>query len=200
MALAPGADTRRVEGTVRVAGSQFDPQPGNNVLVTAVDLDGTVTVLRQGYAGPPVLLPIGDQQAVEGQPLTLSARAIDPDPTRTLTYILVAGNPPVSSIGQDTGLFRYTPTSALPRAGFTINVTDTSPWRLIDFRAFSVAVANGPPVVMAGGDAAVAPGRTLSRTGSFTDGGAGPWTATVDYGDGGGPEPLDLNADKTFAL
>jgi uncharacterized delta-60 repeat protein len=36
--------------------------------------------------------------------------------------------------------------------------------------------------------------------GAFNDPGANVWTATVDYGDGSGIQPLALNADKTFAL
>ncbi|MFC1925721.1 choice-of-anchor C family protein, partial [Chloroflexota bacterium] len=36
--------------------------------------------------------------------------------------------------------------------------------------------------------------------GSFTDPGADTWTATVNYGDGTGEQPLSLNADKTFSL
>src|SRR5258708_22560416 len=41
----------------------------------------------------------------------------------------------------------------------------------------------------------------LISSGSFVDVGANKtWTATVDYGDGGGSVPLTLNADKSFAL
>ncbi|MBC8108050.1 MAG: NPCBM/NEW2 domain-containing protein [Anaerolineae bacterium] len=43
-------------------------------------------------------------------------------------------------------------------------------------------------------------GSAYSATGSFTDPGAGPWTATVNYGDGSGTQALTVNADKTFAL
>jgi peptidoglycan/xylan/chitin deacetylase (PgdA/CDA1 family) len=40
----------------------------------------------------------------------------------------------------------------------------------------------------------------LSDTGSFADPGAETWTATVNYDDGSGTQPLTLNPDKTFAL
>jgi lysophospholipase L1-like esterase len=43
-------------------------------------------------------------------------------------------------------------------------------------------------------------GSAYSATGSFFDPGAGPWTATVNYGDGSGVQALALNADKTFSL
>ena len=44
------------------------------------------------------------------------------------------------------------------------------------------------------------PGLVLSRVGTFTDPGADVWAATVDYGDGAGTQPLDLNPDKSFSL
>ena len=40
----------------------------------------------------------------------------------------------------------------------------------------------------------------IEVTGSFADPGADTWTGTIDFGDGGGPQPLSLNADKTFRL
>lgn len=39
-----------------------------------------------------------------------------------------------------------------------------------------------------------------SLPGSFVHNGTGPWTATVDYGDGSGTHPLTLGPDKTFQL
>ena len=47
----------------------------------------------------------------------------------------------------------------------------------------------------------VSEGSVFTGIGSFTDSDAdGPWTATVNYGDGSGDQPLVLNPDKTFAL
>ena len=43
-------------------------------------------------------------------------------------------------------------------------------------------------------------GQTLVFAGSFTDADENSWTATVDYGDGTGPQSLSLNADKSFEL
>ncbi len=60
-------------------------------------------------------------------------------------------------------------------------------------------VLNVPPTVNAGPDATVDEGSTFISSGSFTDPGPDIWTATVDYGDGSGVEPLDL-PDKTFDL
>jgi hypothetical protein len=40
----------------------------------------------------------------------------------------------------------------------------------------------------------------FSHTGSFTDAAGYSWTATVDYGDGAGPQPLPLAPDHSFVL
>jgi len=55
-------------------------------------------------------------------------------------------------------------------------------------------------VVNAGSGATLDAGQTFVRSGSFSDPSADTWTATVNYGDGSGDQPLALNADKTFAL
>ena len=58
-----------------------------------------------------------------------------------------------------------------------------------------------PITVSVGSNVVIAQGSVLSRTGSFTDPpGDGPWTATVNYGDGSGVQPLSLNKDNTFSL
>lgn len=62
----------------------------------------------------------------------------------------------------------------------------------------TVTVSNVAPVVDAGADVALPTG-VLSRAGSFTDPGTDTWTATVNYGDGGGAVDLTL-VGKTFAL
>ena len=43
-------------------------------------------------------------------------------------------------------------------------------------------------------------GATFAGDGSFTDPGSDAWDATVDYGDGAGPEPLALDSGQTFTL
>ena len=65
----------------------------------------------------------------------------------------------------------------------------------------TMVMANQPPVVGAGDDATVYEGTAVLRSGTFTDPDAGDaWTATVNYGDGAGVQPLTLNPDKTFDL
>lgn len=64
----------------------------------------------------------------------------------------------------------------------------------------TILINGVPPTVNVGTDATITQGDSLSRIGSFSDPGADTWTATVDYGDGSGSQPLALNADKTFRL
>ncbi|MDQ4077947.1 MAG: PKD domain-containing protein, partial [Chloroflexota bacterium] len=61
-------------------------------------------------------------------------------------------------------------------------------------------IITGAPEVDAGADATVDEGSPFTGSGSFTDSTGTSWSATVDYGDGSGVQPLSLANDKTFAL
>jgi|GEM_PF-234217 len=56
------------------------------------------------------------------------------------------------------------------------------------------------PTVAAGPNATINTGATFTQSGSFSAPGLGPWTATVNYGDGTGVQPLTLNPNMAFAL
>jgi N-acetylneuraminic acid mutarotase len=58
---------------------------------------------------------------------------------------------------------------------------------------------NAPPTVAAGPDVTANEGSAFRATGGFTDGDSPSWTATVDYGDGSGIQPLSLTA-QAFGL
>src|SRR5262249_29994358 len=64
----------------------------------------------------------------------------------------------------------------------------------------TVMVFDVPPTVDAGVNTAFDQGTEFVRSGDFTDSNPDSWTATVDYGDGSGTQPLALNSDKTFRL
>ncbi len=64
---------------------------------------------------------------------------------------------------------------------------------------FNWSAANVAPSVNAGADDTINEGDTFSGGGSFIDPGADTWSATVDYGEGAGSQPLVL-VDKTFSL
>ena len=69
--------------------------------------------------------------------------------------------------------------------------------------AYTVAllVLNAPPTVVAGPNTTAGAGQPFAATGYFTDPGVNDThTATVDYGDGNGPQLLALTANRTFTL
>jgi PKD repeat protein len=70
---------------------------------------------------------------------------------------------------------------------------------LADTTTTMVTIANVSPALGALAAATVNEGGRYTATGSFTDPGADQWTATVNYGDGSGVQPLTLTG-KTFAL
>jgi large repetitive protein len=139
----------------------------------------------------------------EGSLLTFDATATDSDiPANTLTYSLDAGAPAGATINSSTGVFTWTPTNGPSQsASITVRVTDNGTSALSDFKTINVTVNNVAPELNVGAaTATLNEGGTFSRSGSFSDPGADTWTATVNYGDGGGVQALALNADKTFSL
>lgn len=64
----------------------------------------------------------------------------------------------------------------------------------------SAETVNTAPKLAAIADTTANEGAPFSATGSFADPDPQTWTATVQYGDGGSPELLQLTAAKTFAL
>ena len=79
----------------------------------------------------------------------------------------------------------------------TVTVTDDDSG--VGSDTAGVTVNNVAPTVDAGSDATINEGSAFVSSGSFTDPGADTWTATVDYGDGTGTQPLVLTG-KTFSL
>jgi PKD repeat protein len=68
-------------------------------------------------------------------------------------------------------------------------------------RTFLVRLPNTAPVLAQLADGSATVGSAFAAGGSFIDpDDFDAWTATVDYGDGAGPQPLSLNADHTFNL
>jgi autotransporter-associated beta strand protein len=63
----------------------------------------------------------------------------------------------------------------------------------------TVRVNNVAPVVDAGGDEFFQGGK-LTRLVTFADPGQDHWTVTVDFGDGSGPEVIDLHGNRRFLL
>ncbi|HEX5726404.1 MAG TPA: DNA/RNA non-specific endonuclease [Longimicrobiaceae bacterium] len=141
---------------------------------------------------PPVAATDGPYVAAEGATVHLSAAAsTDPDGD-VLEYAWDFGD---GSTG--TGV---SPTHAYADNGnYQVSVTVTDPYGASSTATTTVTVMNVAPAVAAFGGATLLPHETYTAGGSFTDPGADSWTATVDYGDGSGAQPLALSG-KTFSL
>ncbi|OFW59850.1 MAG: hypothetical protein A2133_07355 [Actinobacteria bacterium RBG_16_64_13] len=94
----------------------------------------------------------------------------------------------------------FTLTHTYRKAGtylVTVRVTDDD--QGVGTDTVTVRTAH-PPTVSLLGSMSLSEGSALSLSGRFTDSSSVSWTATVDYGDGSGVQPLVLTANKTFAL
>ncbi|MEK6801410.1 MAG: putative Ig domain-containing protein [Nitrospirota bacterium] len=116
----------------------------DGVVTTSELITITVTEVNQA----PVLNPIGNQNANEGQPLTFTAIATDADvPTQPLTFSLengVGGAVPVgATINPTTGAFSWTPTEAQGPGSYTFDVVvmDNGTPNLSDRETITVTVA-----------------------------------------------------------
>ena len=140
----------------------------------------------------PVAATDGPYVGIEGSPVTLSAAgSTDPDGD-ALTYAWSFGDG-----GTGTGA---TPSHVYADNGnYQVTVIATDPYGAADTATTTVTVMNAAPTVAAFGGAALLQGETYAAAGSFADPGADSWTATVDYGDGGGAQPLALSGNG-FAL
>lgn len=158
----------------------------------------TATVTVSNVA--PTATLANDGPVDEGSPVTVSfSDAVDPSSVDTAAGFHYA-------FACDNGdLSESTYANSGAASSQVCNVTDDGNFsvraRIIDkdggFNEYTTTVeaVNVDPLVDAGDDVTIDEGALLSRSGSFTDPGADTWTATVDYGDGGGVEVLVLDGN-----
>ena len=145
---------------------------------------------------PPMVTPPADQTGDEGVSKSFSLGSFA-DPVANGPWIVRVnwGDGPGDSVTSVTQVGNLPDLNHLFRddGDYQVTVTVTDAARAVGTGTFAVKVANGLPVVNAGEDATINEADVLARDGFFTDlGTLDTWTATVDWGDGGDPEPLDL--------
>lgn len=100
-----------------------------------------ITVLEKNEA--PVLAAIPDQKALEGDLVSVSMTATDPDlPKQTLIYTLALGAPEGAEIDPVLGVFRWRVPGdfGAGRVKVTVSVADNGPGTLSDSRSFEIVV------------------------------------------------------------
>jgi uncharacterized delta-60 repeat protein/RHS repeat-associated protein len=152
----------------------------------------------------------GPYSVSEGGTVTLSAAgSSDPDQSAsTLVYDWdLDGDGIFGETGTTAG--RGTETGASPLfsaagldgpSSFTVSLRVTDNTSRTSTDTATINVANVAPTVAAGADVSITNGSLFTRDGSFSDPGPDSWTATVDYGDGAGPQALTLGGNKIFTL
>jgi hypothetical protein len=139
-----------------------------------------------------------------GQLVTVSGTVVEPDAQDTFTLEVNWGDgSPVQIVTAPPGSHGRTlnVTHRYASEGFyTVHLIWHDQHGAGNSADLFVTVRDAAPVVDAGGDAHVRAGTPFNRTGSFTDPGGESWTGTVDFGDGTGPQALQLFGKNKFDL
>ena len=141
---------------------------------------------------PPLAAVVGPASLNEGDEGTYSAASsIDPNGT-VVSYAWNFGDGTTGSGATASHVFAQDGVYAV-----TVTVTDND--GLTDTATINVTVANVAPDLGSFADATLQAGDAYTVDGVFTDPGADPWTATVDWGDGSAPSQAMLTS-RSFSL
>ena len=155
-------------------------------------LPNQIEILLEAKDRAPVAATDGPYTGMEGSAVTLSgAASSDPDGD-VLTYAWDFGD-------GTTGTGKTPQHTYADNGNYVVTLTVTDPAGAEASTTTAVTVFNVAPTVAAFAGATLLPHETYGAAGSFTDPGADSWTATVDYGDGSGAQPLALSGNA-FSL
>ncbi len=129
----------------------------------------------------------------EGQTLAFSAATSTDQDNDALSFSWTINGQPAGS----GAALSYTFAN---NGSFTLQLTADDAHGGVTTASSTVVITNVAPVVAPFAGASIAEAGSYSSVGSFADPGSDQWTATVNYGDGSGDQPLALAADKSFAL
>ena len=135
---------------------------------------------------PPAVTLSAPASAAEGTPVTILASAVDQSAV-TYTWSIVSGGGTLTPNGASAIYLKRQPSSS------TIRVKVTDAFGNATTKQVSVQITNVAPTVNVPGGGTVTAGQTASASASFSDpGNDGPWTASVNYGDGSPSEVLAI--------
>ena len=177
--------------------------PGSYPITVRVTDDGTpvlsvaesFTVVVGEVNEPPVLNPSADQTVLEGDLLSISVTATDPDlPANNLTYSLGAGAPQGASIDPISGLFTWTPALGQGASTISVQVDDNGTPNLSAVQTFNITVEalNRAPQLAAIADQSVDEGTSFNLAVTATDEDLPAQTLT--YGLGTAPSGMEIDA------
>ena len=201
--------TWTVNGQAAGTGASLTYTFANNgsyvVAVTANDGHGgtstaSSTVAIQNVA--PTVAAISGASIAEGSSYSASGTFTDPGSdhwTATVNYGDGSGDQPLALAADKSFALSHTYANN-GSYQVTVRVTETETEAASSTASATVAVSNVAPTVAVFAGATIAESGTYSVSGSFADPGADHWSATVNYGDGSGDQPLTLGADKSFSL
>lgn len=156
--------------------------PGTVVFTVRVTDDGvpqlsderSFTVTVREVDNPPVMEDIVGRSVSEGQLLTFSVSAYDPDnPPQPIRYSLDAGAPEGAAIDPETGVFTWTPTEEQGPGTYPISIraTEAGGGQLSTARVITVRVIeeNDPPVLSSIPDQTIGEGELFAWWVQATD-------------------------------
>jgi DNA/RNA endonuclease G (NUC1) len=155
-------------------------------------LPDAIEIAVESKTSPPVAAIDGPYTGAEGSSIAMSgAASTDPDGD-PLTYIWSFGD---GSFGSGASVSH----TYAQDGQYTVQLIVADVRGLADTISTTATISNVAPVLAPIAGATLLPGEPYSEAGSFTDPGSDPWSATVDYGEGGGVQPLALSG-KGFTL
>jgi DNA/RNA endonuclease G (NUC1)/PKD repeat protein len=151
-----------------------------------------IQILVESNDRAPVAATDGPYTGLEGSPVTLDGSASSDPDGESLTYAWDFGD-------GTTGTGAKPSHTYADDGNYVVTLTVTDPHGAEATATTAVTVFNVAPTLATLQGASILAHQAYAETGSFTDPGADAWTATVDYGDGAGAEPLALNG-TSFSL
>ena len=159
------------------------------------DTDVVIITVQQPPNTPPVAEAGGPYTGTVGVAIILDGTgSTDPD-GNPLTYSWDLDNDGVFDDATGT-----TPTVSFPEQGSYIVALLVSDGLASHTDTATITVLNAAPVITVAPEGSTTEGSAFTEAGAFSDAGADSWTATVDYGDDTGVQPLLLQPDQTFTL